>query len=298
MFTTRLQLDSLVLGIDGPDSVSCPSCHQDRTASHRPGKRWRSIASPCRPHHPAGQLQSYRDGCCAQRHPVVTVEHRSRTMRGDHLSGRAATSLPCLCDGPHVRDVTHVSARARMLKAHPRNTYIKVDEVRRFLLVLVIFISSSRAKHLSLFSRLSLEPLYLSRLIFLPNHRSSTVATMVTTLDSMLSCCLLVWGLLLSTAAALVTPQAHPEMSGLVRRQTCNTASNRQCWTSSPAFNINTDYETSRPSTGVTRTVSLPLMMLSPMGLIGALVHLHSHADSYLDWWRRPDQEQCHADQR
>jgi len=45
------------------------------------------------------------------------------------------------------------------LKAYPRDIYIKVDEVRRFSFVLVIFISSSRAKHLSLFSRLSLEAL-------------------------------------------------------------------------------------------------------------------------------------------
>jgi len=124
------------------------------------------------------------------------------------------------------------------------------------------------------------------------------VATMVTTLDSMLSCCLLVWGLLLGTAAALVTPPAQQEANGLVRRQTCNTASNRQCWTSSPAFNINTDYETSRPSTGVTRTVGLTLNMLSLTGLMNILVHFHSHADRNLVWWRRSDQEQCHADQR
>lgn len=275
-----------------------PSCHQDRRASHRPGKRRRSIASPCRPHHPAEQLQSYRDGCCAQRHPVVTVEHRSRSKRGGQPSGRAATSLPWLCDGPPVRDVTHVSARARMLKAHPRNIYIKVDEVRRLLFVLVIFISSSRAKLFTLFSSLTCIPLPSVLSVFLPNIRSTTVATMVTTLDSMLSCCLLVWGLLLSTAAALVTPQSRPEMGGLVRRQSCNTASNRQCWTSSPAFNINTDYETSRPSTGVTRTVGLPLIMLSLAGLTDFLVYLHSHTDPYLVWWRRSDQEQRHADQR
>ena len=41
----------------------------------------------------------------------------------------------------------------------------------------------------------------------------------------------------------------------LQRRQTCNTATNRQCWTTSPVFNINTDWEASTPSTGVTRTV-------------------------------------------
>jgi hypothetical protein len=35
---------------------------------------------------------------------------------------------------------------------------------------------------------------------------------------------------------------------------TCNTPSNRACWTS--GFNINTDYEVSTPTTGVTRSVS------------------------------------------
>lgn len=70
---------------------------------------------------------------------------------------------------------------------------------------------------------------------------------------------LLVWGLLLGSAGALVAPLPQSpaqEVGGLERRQTCNTASNRQCWTTSPAFNINTDYEVSTPVTGVTRTVS------------------------------------------
>jgi hypothetical protein len=39
------------------------------------------------------------------------------------------------------------------------------------------------------------------------------------------------------------------------RQSTCNTATNRQCWTTSPAFNINTDVEASWPSTGVTKSV-------------------------------------------
>ena len=38
------------------------------------------------------------------------------------------------------------------------------------------------------------------------------------------------------------------------KRQTCNTATNRQCWDST--FNINTDYETSWPNTGQTKTAS------------------------------------------
>lgn len=64
--------------------------------------------------------------------------------------------------------------------------------------------------------------------------------------------CVILWGLLMSTAV-LAAPQVPHELQ---RRQTCNTATNRQCWTTSPAFNINTDFEVSTPSTGVTRTVS------------------------------------------
>ena len=67
---------------------------------------------------------------------------------------------------------------------------------------------------------------------------------------------ILLWGLLLSTAVLAAPPLAHQ----LVPRQTCNTATNRQCWTSSPAFSINTDYEVSTPSTGVTRTVWIILI--------------------------------------
>lgn len=46
-------------------------------------------------------------------------------------------------------------------------------------------------------------------------------------------------------------------LSGLaVAAPTCNTPTNRACWTN--GFNINTDYEASVPTTGVTRTVSVP----------------------------------------
>ena len=55
-----------------------------------------------------------------------------------------------------------------------------------------------------------------------------------------------------STPAEDLSPRAD-----LVRRANCNTPSNRACWTTSPNFNINTDYEASIPNTGVTRTVSL-----------------------------------------
>lgn len=75
--------------------------------------------------------------------------------------------------------------------------------------------------------------------------------TMARTIANLLFPCSLLWALLLSTAALAAPQFAHQ----LQPRQTCNTATNRQCWTSSPAFNINTDYEASTPSTGVTRTV-------------------------------------------
>lgn len=43
--------------------------------------------------------------------------------------------------------------------------------------------------------------------------------------------------------------------SGLVKRApTCNTPTNRACWTT--GFNINTDYEANFPATGVIRNVS------------------------------------------
>ncbi|KAL8339705.1 hypothetical protein RB601_006013 [Gaeumannomyces tritici] len=41
----------------------------------------------------------------------------------------------------------------------------------------------------------------------------------------------------------------------LLKRQSCNTESNRACW--SPGFNINTDYESNTPNTGVTRRYNL-----------------------------------------
>lgn len=63
--------------------------------------------------------------------------------------------------------------------------------------------------------------------------------------------CTFLWAALLSTLVFAAPQLAH----SLQPRQTCNTATNRQCWTTSPAFNINTDWEVSTPSTGVTRTV-------------------------------------------
>lgn len=61
---------------------------------------------------------------------------------------------------------------------------------------------------------------------------------------------------LLFIALPLRAYAAPPSQSLQARAPTCNTATNRQCWTTSPSFNINTDYEASWPTTGVTtRTV-------------------------------------------
>ncbi|KAM7192443.1 putative laccase precursor [Rhypophila sp. PSN 637] len=88
---------------------------------------------------------------------------------------------------------------------------------------------------------------------------------MVTTLNILLLSCSLLWALLMGNlvvAAPSLAPVSHilqgpKELHP--RQSTCNTASNRQCWTTSPAFNINTDYEVSTPSTGVTRTYTFTL---------------------------------------
>jgi len=59
----------------------------------------------------------------------------------------------------------------------------------------------------------------------------------------------MVLGLAIDTTQVL-----EQRTSDLRVRQSCNTPSNRACW--STGFNINTDWETSIPNTGVTRTVS------------------------------------------
>lgn len=65
----------------------------------------------------------------------------------------------------------------------------------------------------------------------------------------------LIKGLALLAGLATSSPLASRDESlGLLKRQSCNTASNRQCW--SPGFDINTDYEASVPDTGVTVKVS------------------------------------------
>ncbi|KAH8900905.1 hypothetical protein GQ53DRAFT_132912 [Thozetella sp. PMI_491] len=66
---------------------------------------------------------------------------------------------------------------------------------------------------------------------------------------------LVVWSLLL--VRALAAPSFPGENELQPRASTCNTATNRACWTTN--FNINTDYETSTPTTGVTRTFTFTI---------------------------------------
>jgi hypothetical protein len=70
------------------------------------------------------------------------------------------------------------------------------------------------------------------------------------------------------------------------RASTCNTPSNRACWTT--GFDISTDYETSTPVTGVTRTVSYPETIASPYMLTHArIVYTHHHRGRQLGRPRR-----------
>jgi hypothetical protein len=64
-------------------------------------------------------------------------------------------------------------------------------------------------------------------------------------------------GLFAGLAHAAPPGQAVEELAprtDLVKRASCNTPSNRQCWTTD-GFNISTDYEQRVPNTGNTRRV-------------------------------------------
>jgi hypothetical protein len=78
---------------------------------------------------------------------------------------------------------------------------------------------------------------------------------------------------ILAPSVVVAAPPVTPAQGGLLRRleerhdtangihrraPTCNTASNRACWTT--GFDINTDYEVNTPTTGVTRPVNLPYL--------------------------------------
>jgi len=58
-------------------------------------------------------------------------------------------------------------------------------------------------------------------------------------------------GLLFGLAKAAPTVETVDDTELLKRAATCNTPSNRACWTT--GFDINTDYETKVPRTGVVR---------------------------------------------
>lgn len=61
----------------------------------------------------------------------------------------------------------------------------------------------------------------------------------------------------LSAAAPPTIPGSGLAQNEVTKRATnCNTATNRACWTTSPDFNISTDYELSTPNTGVVRQAS------------------------------------------
>ena len=63
-------------------------------------------------------------------------------------------------------------------------------------------------------------------------------------------------GLLCGLGRSAPSPEAEITPRALEKRApTCNTPSNRACW--SNGFDINTDYEAKIPNTGVTRKVSL-----------------------------------------
>lgn len=64
--------------------------------------------------------------------------------------------------------------------------------------------------------------------------------------------------LLAALLASFVLATPLPDERHVLQpRQSCNTATNRQCWSS--GFSVTTDYETSTPVTGVTRTYTFTL---------------------------------------
>jgi hypothetical protein len=68
------------------------------------------------------------------------------------------------------------------------------------------------------------------------------------------------WLFLFPTFRLSLAAPALDEAMDKPRASSCNTAANRACWTT--GFNITTDYETSTPTTGVTRKVGTVLSAL------------------------------------
>lgn len=91
-------------------------------------------------------------------------------------------------------------------------------------------------------------------------------------MKSILTRVALIVGILVSSAVAappstpaqrdLLVPIIDRDESGLAPRQSsCNTPSNRACW--SNGYDINTDYEVNSPDTGVVRPVRTPHFLLA-----------------------------------
>lgn len=101
----------------------------------------------------------------------------------------------------------------------------------------------------------------------------------------------LLWTLLLigfTHGSPLGDAQPHV----LETRQSCNTASNRQCWTSN--FDINTDYEAHVPETGVTRQVN-PGSNCWYNGDANETVHLDLDRTKHMERGRWAVEVQCYA---
>ncbi|KAB5559524.1 benzenediol:oxygen oxidoreductase [Coniochaeta sp. 2T2.1] len=91
----------------------------------------------------------------------------------------------------------------------------------------------------------------------------------------------------LSSAVVEAAPPSFKELD--LRASTCNTPSNRACWTS--GFNINTDYDANTPTTGVTRTYALTITEVDnwtgPDGVVKPKVMLVNGPTIFADWGDR-----------
>ena len=111
------------------------------------------------------------------------------------------------------------------------------------------------------------------------------------------SACLRQVVLFSSLAAATPHPRNEPSPSPSPAAASCNTPSNRACWTE--GFDINTDWETKTPITGVTRTVGVIWIKLDHRQLTGpCIVHVDHHRSGQLCRGRWPGEGESNVDQR
>jgi hypothetical protein len=96
---------------------------------------------------------------------------------------------------------------------------------------------------------------YITSRFYLLPPCEQNFSIIITTMRSFFSALAIVPSLLGSAFLAQAAPSAQPDYAAdlVSRASTCNTPSNRACWTT--GFNINTDYETSTPVTNVVRHV-------------------------------------------